>query len=78
MVDYLKPQLHVINGDAKHVVAKKARELDVDLVVMGTVARSGISGFFMGNTAENILNQLDCSVLTIKPPGFVSPITLEA
>jgi len=55
-----------------------AHELAVDLVVMGTVARTGIAGFFMGNTAESILTQLDCSVLTIKPPGFISPITLEA
>lgn len=74
-VDYLSPQLHVIKGIAHDVVPSKARELNVDLIVMGTVARSGISGFFMGNTAECILNQIDCSVLTIKPPGFVSPVS---
>jgi len=77
-VDFLSPQLHVIKGNAKHIIAAKARELDVDLVVMGTVARTGIAGFFMGNTAEAILTQLDCSVLTVKPPGFISPVTLEA
>jgi len=44
---------------------------------MGTVARTGIQGFIMGNTAENILNQLDCSVLAVKPPGFVTPVTLD-
>lgn len=74
MVDYLKPRLHVVKGDAKQVVPTRARELDVDLIVMGTVARTGIAGFFMGNTAETILNQIDCSVLAIKPPGFESPI----
>ena len=67
-----------MKGNAKHVVPMTAQELDVDLVVMGTVARTGIAGFFMGNTAESILNQLTCSVLTVKPPGFVSPVTLEA
>ena len=77
-IDILEPQLHVIKGHAKNVVPAIARELAVDLVVMGTVARTGIDGFFMGNTAESILTQLDCSVLTVKPPGFVSPITLEA
>jgi len=77
-VDYVDPQLHVIEGDARHIVPTIARELDVDLVVMGTVARTGIAGFFMGNTAESILTQLDCSVLTVKPPGFISPVTLEA
>jgi len=77
-VDYLNPQLHLIKGDAKHIVPTTARELDVDLIVMGTVARTGITGFFMGNTAESILTQLDCSVLTVEPPGFISPVTLAA
>jgi nucleotide-binding universal stress UspA family protein len=68
----------VIKGHAQNVVPEIARNLAVDLVVMGTVARTGIAGFFMGNTAESILTQLDCSVLTIKPPEFISPVTLEA
>jgi nucleotide-binding universal stress UspA family protein len=44
---------------------------------MGTVARTGVRGFIMGNTAETILEQIVCSVLAIKPPGFVTPVTLE-
>ncbi len=70
--------LHVVKGDAQFVVPQLARDLSVDLVVMGTLARTGIAGLFMGNTAESILAQLDCSVLTIKPSGFVSPVMLEA
>jgi len=70
-------QLHVIKGPAQHVVPEIAHDLAVDLVVMGTVARTGIAGLFMGNTAETILTQLNCSVLTIKPPGFISPVTLD-
>ena len=75
--DALDLHLHVIKGSAEHVVSELARELEVDLVVMGTVARTGIDGFFMGNTAEGILEELDCSVLTVKPPGFASPVTLD-
>jgi nucleotide-binding universal stress UspA family protein len=44
---------------------------------MGTVARIGIPGLLIGNTAETILDQLDCSVLAVKPPGFVSPVALD-
>ena len=69
--------LHVVKGSAQYVVPELARKLAVDLVVMGTVARTGIDGFFMGNTAESILGELDCSVLAMKPPGFTSPVTLE-
>jgi hypothetical protein len=34
-------------------------------------------GFIIGNTAETILNQIDCSVLAIKPSGFATAVTLE-
>jgi len=76
VLDFPESQLHVIQGNAKHHIAATARDLDADLVVMGTVAHARVAGFFMGNTAESTLTQLNCSVLTIKPPDFVSPITL--
>ena len=74
--DYLSPRLHLRKGEARKVLTALAGELQVDLVVMGTVARTGIAGLFIGNTAETVLEQLRCSVLAIKPPGFVSPVTL--
>ena len=49
----------------------------IDLLVMGTVCRTGLAGFIIGNTAEEVLSALNCSVLTVKPEGFVSPVTLE-
>lgn len=73
----IKPKKHLIKGDPRREIPAFAKEIKADLVVMGTVARTGLSGFFMGNTAETILNQLDCSVLAIKPPGFVTPVTLD-
>ena len=74
---YLKPETHLLKGYAGEDIPVLAREIKADLVVMGTIARTGISGFIMGNTAETILNRLDCSVLAIKPPGFETPITLD-
>jgi len=76
-LDYLKPQTHLVKGWASKEIPALAKQIEADLVVMGTVARTGIPGFFMGNTAETILNQINCSVLTIKPPGFATPVTLE-
>jgi nucleotide-binding universal stress UspA family protein len=49
----------------------------VELVVMGTVARAGIAGFLIGNTAERVLGKLPCSVLA-KPDGFVCPVSLDS
>jgi universal stress protein E len=76
-VNYLKPQTHLVKGQARKEIPALAKQISCDLVVMGTVARTGIPGFIMGNTAETILNQIDCSVLAIKPPGFQTPVTIE-
>jgi len=48
-----------------------------DLVVMGTIARGGIAGMLVGNTAERLLQRLDCSLLTVKPADFVCPVELD-
>jgi len=73
----LSPSFHLPKGPAKKVIAPLAAGLKADIVVMGTVARTGISGLIIGNTAEAILDQLTCSVLAIKPPGFKTPVKLD-
>ena len=75
--DYLKPQTHLIKGRADHVVPALCADLGAELVVMGTVGRVGVPGLFIGNTAEAILRKIECSVLAVKPPGFVSPVALH-
>ncbi len=74
--NYIKPILHLIKGDPKIVVSECTDNIGAELVVVGTVGRTGIPGFIIGNTAESILNKIKCSVLAIKPEGFVSPVTL--
>ncbi|MEM9427150.1 MAG: universal stress protein [Pseudomonadota bacterium] len=56
------------------VIEEQGRKLGADVVVMGTIARTGLSGVLIGNTAENIINSLECPVLAVKPEGFVSPL----
>ena len=75
---YLKPNAHLVKGWARKEIPDLVRRIGADLVVMGTVARTGIGGLLMGNTAEMILSQIDCSVLAAKPEGFVTPVTLQA
>ncbi|WP_017445742.1 universal stress protein UspE [Gayadomonas joobiniege] len=53
-----------------------AKETDAELVIMGTVGRSGISAALLGNTAEHLLEGINCDVLALKPYGFVSPVKL--
>ncbi len=76
-LEKLKPQTNLLKGRARREIPLLAKQINADLLVMGTVARTGVPGFIMGNTAESILNQIDCSVIAIKPSGFLSPVTLE-
>ena len=71
-------QVHLLKGAARNVIPDFARKRRADLIVMGTVGRVGIRGLFIGNTAEAILNQVECSVLAVKPPGFQTPVGLAA
>jgi universal stress protein E len=69
-------RIECIKGDPRTVISRYATTQKIDLVVMGTVGRTGIAGFIMGNTAEAVLRELHGSVLAVKPPGFVTPVTL--
>ncbi|HBX95053.1 MAG TPA: universal stress protein UspA and related nucleotide-binding protein [Hyphomonas sp.] len=57
-------------------ISKFVSDNGVDTVVIGTIGRVGIPGLLMGNTAEKVLRQLDCSLLALKPEGFVSTVML--
>ena len=76
MAQQLKPKIHLLKGLPKFKLPEIVKEQKIDLIMMGTVGRTGIPGFIMGNTAETVLNQINCSVLAIKPEGFVTPIKL--
>jgi len=65
------------NIDISKAIVKLEKSKAIDLLVMGTVCRTGLSGFIIGNTAEKVLSEVNCSVLTVKPEGFVTPVTLE-
>ena len=75
--NYLKPRTHLIKGHADGIVPDLCKRLGAELIVMGTVGRVGVPGLFIGNTAEAILRQIDCSVLAVKPEGFVSPVSIR-
>ena len=66
----------VREGLPEKVIPQVAKALDAELVVIGTVGRVGISAALIGNTAEHVIDELNCDVLAIKPDGFVSPLSV--
>ncbi len=66
--------VHVVKGQPAAEIARVAAGQMAEAVVMGTVCRTGVSGMIIGNTAETLLDQIDCSVVALKPAGFLSPV----
>jgi nucleotide-binding universal stress UspA family protein len=67
-------QTHLLKGDPGGIIPELAKDAGSDVLVMGTVGRSGLKGLITGNTAEKVIYQIGCSVLALKPPGFVCPV----
>ncbi|MCW8193877.1 universal stress protein [Proteobacteria bacterium 005FR1] len=67
-------KIDLLRGEPDQRIPEYIADNEIGLLVMGTVARTGIPGFVIGNTAENLLQKIDCSLLAVKPRGFVSPL----
>jgi nucleotide-binding universal stress UspA family protein len=66
--------VELVRGEPDDAVADFVESHGIDVVVMGTVARTGLAGVVMGNTAERVLRRLRGSVLAVKPPGLEARI----
>ncbi|MEO3866013.1 universal stress protein UspE [Rheinheimera fenheensis] len=68
---------HVQEGMPEDVIPAIAKTLDAEMVVIGTIGRTGLSAAIIGNTAEHVIDRLDCDVLAVKPANFVCPLAKE-
>lgn len=67
-------QTRVEQGLPEDVIPSVAKKLSAGLVILGTTGRTGISAVFIGNTAEHVIDKINCDVLALKPKGFISPL----
>lgn len=58
---------HLLEGEPEEIILELIEKHDIDLLVVGAAKKSGLQGFFLGSTAENLLNASPCSVLAIRP-----------
>ncbi len=71
----VKPEFtYVKEGLAEDIIDEIATKIDAELVILGTIGRTGFSAAIIGNTAEHVLDQLKCDVLALKPIGYKSPL----
>ncbi len=69
----------VRKGDIWKELSALCQEKKIDLIVLGTHGRAGVSKFLMGSVAETIFRQSTCPVLAVGPnvsgePGSVADI----
>lgn len=63
-------EIHVVEGSADEEILKAVDKLKIDMVVMGTAARTGLQRMMLGNTAERLISHLRCSLVAVKPAKF--------
>jgi len=63
-------KMHLLEGHSDKVLTTFIESSRTSVVVLGTVARTGLAGLVIGNTAERVVRHVRCSVLALKPTGF--------
>jgi nucleotide-binding universal stress UspA family protein len=64
-------------GEVQEALARVAEDRGVDLVVLGSHGRHGISYLFLGSMAENVTRSSTCPVITVGPhahAGFANSL----
>ena len=69
----LKTQFLVREGNTSREIVNVARELAVDLVIMGTRGRSGLAHLALGSVAEIVLRTASCPVMTVRAVAEETP-----
>lgn len=70
-------RLHVGLTSPTQAILEGMRALHPELLVMGTVSRGGVAGLLMGNTAERLVDRVECALLALKPHDFVCPVAAD-
>lgn len=64
----------LVCGPPREVIPDQARRVKASIAVMGVMSRSGLKRFFVGNTAETVLDALPCDVLVLKPGRYKTTV----
>ena len=58
----------VIVGTPVFEILKYSKDNQIDMIVMGTYGRTGLTHLLMGSVAENVVRKAHCPVLTVHQP----------
>ena len=66
----LRHAIHLRSGVPYMEIISQAQDTKIDLIILATHGRSGLSHFLMGSVAEKVVRNSPCPVLTVKMPDF--------
>jgi universal stress protein E len=72
--DVKRSHCHLVQGRPNEAIPGTAKRERSAIVAMGVVSRSGLKRFFIGNTAEFVMDAVAADILVVKPPDFESRI----
>jgi universal stress protein E len=72
--DVKRSHCHLVEGRPNEVIPQTARRERCAIVTMGVVSRSGLRRFFIGNTAEFVMDAVTADILVVKPVDFESRV----
>jgi universal stress protein E len=72
--DVKRSHCHLVQGRPNEAIPATARRERSAIVAMGVVSRSGLKRFFIGNTAEFVMDAVTADILVVKPADFDSRI----
>lgn len=64
-IDLESDRVHIRQGDPEDVISSTAKELNADIVLIGTLSRKGLLAAMRGNTSERVLTKLDTDVMAL-------------
>ncbi len=56
----------ILEGNAGHEIVEFAKKNDIDLIVMGTLGKTGIQRFLLGSVAENVVRHSTKAVVVAR------------
>jgi nucleotide-binding universal stress UspA family protein len=68
LLDGLEVEPVIVEGEPAPEIARAAHDFQIDLVTIVTHGRKGLARALWGSTAEEIIAEAPCPVLTIRPP----------
>ncbi|HEX5046315.1 MAG TPA: universal stress protein [Gammaproteobacteria bacterium] len=70
-----RANVHLLQGLTHECLLRAAAEQKADFLIMGAIARRGVSKLLVGSTASRMLDRVPCDLVIVKTPGFEIPPT---